>query len=411
MEDTTNNLSAESQISSGSVESVAGLISNLNIKALTEENLEDILLGTISAIAEHFGADHGYIVLKGNEEQPANVVNIHRDKLDDSMVAASYSVIDAVMEKGNTIIVTDAMISQRFPGDPSFQRFNVNTAICVAVKTTEMIFGVIYIDSSNKNNWDDNRLRFLEFIGEHLGLAINNTHLQQANQENHRLVAAGKACLQLSHSVKNILQMVGGATEVIDFGLRTNEIHRVKRSWDILKPNIERLRKFTLDMLDYSKERTLELGKCDFNRIIQDSIESLHAQLKMKQSKLNIRVDPNMPIIELDSERIHEMSLNLILNAIDIVDEHNGIVSVETKYLQSRGEVELDVSDNGPGMNDEIKEKIFTPFESGKNKFGTGLGMPIAKQVIDQHNGRIEIESEIDKGTTFKVFLPVKLLE
>ena len=62
-------------------------------------------------------------------------------------------------------------------------------------------------------------------------------------------------------------------------------------------------------------------------------------------------------------------------------------------------------------MNDEIKEKIFTPFESGKNKFGTGLGMPIAKQVIDQHNGRIEIESEIDKGTTFKVFLPAKLLE
>ena len=55
-----------------------------------------------------------------------------------------------------------------------------------------------------------------------------------------------------------------------------------------------------------------------------------------------------------------------------------------------------------------MKEKIFTPFESGKNKFGTGLGMPIAKQIIDQHNGRIEIETEQGKGTTFNIYLPVK---
>ena len=56
-------------------------------------------------------------------------------------------------------------------------------------------------------------------------------------------------------------------------------------------------------------------------------------------------------------------------------------------------------------------QKIFTPFESGKNKFGTGLGMPIAKQVIDQHKGRIEIESKEGKGATFKIFLPAKVVE
>jgi signal transduction histidine kinase len=200
--------------------------------------------------------------------------------------------------------------------------------------------------------------------------------------------------------------MVGGAAEVIEFGLRTNQIHRVKRSWEILSPNLERLRKFTLDMLDYSKERRLETGPCDFNRIIQGAIESLKAQLKQKGSKLNIRIDQNIPTLELDAERIHEMSLNLILNAIDIVDHDTGVVTVSTHYNENDQSVQLSVADNGPGMSEEMKKKIFTPFESGKNKFGTGLGMPIAKQIVDQHKGRIEIESQLEKGATFNVILP-----
>ena len=105
------------------------------------------------------------------------------------------------------------------------------------------------------------------------------------------------------------------------------------------------------------------------------------------------------------------MALNLILNAIDIVDQDTGVVNVKTKYHSTSGEVELSVSDNGPGMTQEMKEKIFTPFESGNNKFGTGLGMPIAKQVIDQHKGRIEIESKEGEGATFKIFLPAKVVE
>ena len=100
------------------------------------------------------------------------------------------------------------------------------------------------------------------------------------------------------------------------------------------------------------------------------------------------------------------MALNLILNAIDIVDESTGLVSVETNFLPNEQAVQLSITDNGPGMTEEMKEKIFTPFESGKNKFGTGLGMPIAKQIVDQHKGKIEIDTKQGQGTTFRVILP-----
>ncbi len=257
-------------------------------------------------------------------------------------------------------------------------------------------------------NQDDNLSGLLSELAEMAGeLAAEKGELEK----NRRLINAGKAMMDLSHSAKNILQMVGGASEVIDYGLRTNEIHRVKKSWDILKPNLQRLRKFVLDMLDYSKDRRLEAAKCDFNRTIQGSIETLKDQLRQKKSKIFIRIDKDIPETVLDEERIHEMSLNLILNAIDIVDSNTGVVRVETKDCPDSDEVMFSVTDNGPGMTEEMKDKIFEPFESGKNKFGTGLGMAIAKQIVDQHKGRIEIDTKLNEGSTFRVYLPKDVTE
>jgi signal transduction histidine kinase len=105
------------------------------------------------------------------------------------------------------------------------------------------------------------------------------------------------------------------------------------------------------------------------------------------------------------------MAANLILNAIDIVDENTGTVTVETKYLQQENAVQLSVTDNGPGISEEAKERIFLPFESTKNKLGTGLGLAIAKQIVEQHKAKIEIESEVGKGATFVVTLPAKIIK
>ena len=378
--------------------SLAAFLKSIDLSGITRENVSAELEAALEQIIQHLNANHGFIMLTVKEGQLENTASVF-DVKDDSLVTASDALMQRVIETSEVIFVEDAVHCPDFTGDSAFQRFNIGSVICAPVKIRDQILGVIYIDSRTPKHWDNNDADLMEFLGMYVALAMSTL-------EEKRLAQAGKATLNLSHSVKNILQMVGGAAEVIEFGLRTNQIHRVKRSWEILSPNLERLRKFMLDMLDYSKERKLEIGSCDFNRIIQGAIESLKAQLKQKGSKLNIRVDRNIPILELDAERIHEMSLNLILNAIDIVDHDTGVVTVSTHYLENEKAIQLSVTDNGPGMSDEMKKKIFTPFESGKNKFGTGLGMPIAKQVVDQHNGRIEIESQPGEGATFNVILP-----
>lgn len=389
---------------------IPSFVTALIAESVTNENLQENLLRATDGIVDYLDATNAYIILKRPGNKFDSIASVHRGDTGNDMTTACDAMIKYVIENDADMIVDDAMQSQEFPSDPQFQRFNIKSAICAPLKANGTISGVIYADSIQQCQWKQEHLQLLSLIGSLAGLVVDNCAMHGEVKKNYRLIQTGKATLNLSHSVKNILQMIGGAAEVIDFGLKSNQIHRVMKSWDILKPNLERLRKFTLDMLDYSKERRLELDKCDFNRVIQGSIESLQAQLKQKKSKLGIRIDQNIPALELDSERIHEMSLNLILNAIDIVDDTGGIVSVETMYLEQQQSVQLSVTDNGPGMTDEMKEKIFTPFESDKNKLGTGLGMPIAKQIIDQHNGRIEIETVQGKGTTFNVILPAKIV-
>ncbi len=387
------------------------LLKSLDLSGLTRENLDCRLAEAITAVADYFQADHGYVMLADEEGNFCKAAAAKRNAQDGDTVTASNAVIAKAAQTGATVSVADAMNSEQFGGDPDFQRFNISRALCAPMQATDNVCGLIYLDDASGASWDTFHSDLLELVAKYVTLAVKNVEAQESFAEKKRMIAAGRAALNLSHSVKNILQMISGAAEVVDFGLRSNQIHRVKRSWDILKPNLERMRKYTLEMLDYSKERKLNPGPADFNRVIQGAIESLKSQLKAKNSRINIRVDRKIPEVFLDAERIHEMALNLVLNAIDIVDNNSGLVSIETKYHSNQELVSLAVTDNGHGISDEMKEKIFTPFESEKKGFGTGLGMPIAKQIIDQHNGTIEIDSKVGQGTTFTVYLPVRLTE
>ena len=351
-----------------------------------KDSIDATLTVLSQTIGEYLEASDCSVILKNSEGKPANVFGSNID------IQKYRTTVNDVTVSGTSVMNVESD----------------ENIICAAIKTDRSILGVITAQSQTCS-WNENTIKVLELIGQFVGLEINSLVLQQKSDNNERLATAGRAILDLSHSVKNILQMVGGAAEVIDLGLKTKQMDRVNRSWSILKPNLDRLRKFMLDMLDFSKERPLEIDDCDFNKMIQDAIESLQSQLKQKLSQLNMRIDQKMPVVKLDSERILEMALNIILNAIDIVDEDNGIVCVETHYLQDKKMVELRVADNGPGMDEKMKDRLFVPFESGNSKFGTGLGMAIAKRIIDSHKGNIEVHTKIGEGTTIIVRLPAEI--
>jgi len=219
-----------------------------------------------------------------------------------------------------------------------------------------------------------------------------------------RISQAAQTALNLSHGVKNLLQAVKGGIEVVDYAFEIGDVEHAQKGWAILKRNLYRINKLVLDMLRFSKESEPEFTSCNFNSLISSAAESLKAEADSRGVSVVVQTDDKIGDARLDADRIYDVVLNLVLNAIDAVSDRTGVVNVTTELDSANGLLILRVSDNGPGIEDA--EAIFEPFHSAKTKVGTGLGLPIAQKIVTQHGGTIEVASKPGQGATFIVKLP-----
>ncbi len=224
------------------------------------------------------------------------------------------------------------------------------------------------------------------------------------NKRQERVSQAAQTALNLSHGVKNILQAIRGGRDVVDQSLGTNDVERAKRGWEIVGENLNKIEKLVLDMLQFSKDSKLDIKRSDFNAVVGSAAESLRAGAKEDGKQITVSVDKDIKPIEIDADKMYDVILNLVLNAVYAVPEGTGVVEVAT---EAKGEtVILNVSDNGLGVKDT--ESIFEPFHTTKAKVGTGLGLPIARKIVNQHGGTIEVKTQPRKGAVFTVTLPAK---
>ena len=230
--------------------------------------------------------------------------------------------------------------------------------------------------------------------------------------ETERLAAVGQTVAGLAHAIKNITGGLTGGTFVLDKGFQLNNEKYLHQGWDLLKGNVGRLKSMALDLLNYAKEREPDYHLCDPNRPAREVIDLMLPRARENGVSLEIQSDESLPKVWFDPEGIHRCLLNLVTNAIDAcinIDctQRHGKVVLRILKTESWA-VEFQVVDNGCGMDEETKEKIFQRFFSTKGSRGTGLGLMITKKIIDEHQGAIECESETGKGTRFVIRLPEK---
>ncbi|MCG2721619.1 MAG: response regulator [Thermodesulfovibrionales bacterium] len=230
--------------------------------------------------------------------------------------------------------------------------------------------------------------------------------------EAERLAAVGQTVAGLAHAIKNITGGLTGGTFVLEKGLQLKNEKYLREGWDMLKGNVDRLKNMALDLLNYAKERAPDYHLCDPNRPAREVIDLMIPRARENDVSLEIESDESLPKVWLDPEGIHRCLLNLVTNAIDAcinVDCTQRQGKVVLRILKTEGwAVEFQVVDNGCGMDEETKEKIFRRFFSTKGSRGTGLGLMITKKIIDEHEGAIEFDSEKGKGTRFIIRLPEK---
>ncbi len=380
---------------------------------------QHLLKSVLDLVFSEFRPERGVIMLRDEttgELKPAVVKykDKPRDK-DSAEIHVSRTILQHTIKKNEGVLSSNAMSDPRFMAGDSVQQFHIRSAICSPIRVRERTFGAIYIDSSIANyTFTAEQLALMNAIGQHTGLALANADLYNEKLHNERLAAIGETVASLSHSIKNILQGLRGGADVVEMGLKRDDLKIARGGWDILKRNLDRIVALTLNMLAYSRQRTMEIELTKLGALVEDCVSLLHDRCRDKQVALIVDADPEMPPVPIDPNLMHQALMNLISNAVDAVEGGKGIVTVRTTYIDpdpllglGNAYAEIEVIDNGPGIPPERHEWIFEPFRTTKGLKGTGLGLAVTMRIIEEHRGRIVVESKEGAGARFKVILPV----
>ena len=216
---------------------------------------------------------------------------------------------------------------------------------------------------------------------------------------------AAENTLNFSHSIKNLLQAISASRDLVGECLKRGDIKRAKKGWDMLDNNLIKMQKMVLDMLEYSKETTLTLTECDLNHLIEFAVETLRPEAIEQGKTLSLDLDENLTRVICDSNKIYDVILNLVINALEAMEEKSGSITVTTSSNDGQT-ITITVKDTGPGIKNI--ETIFKPFETSKARIGTGLGLSIVKKTVEMHKGTIAVQSKPGEGATFIITLPIK---
>jgi signal transduction histidine kinase len=225
-----------------------------------------------------------------------------------------------------------------------------------------------------------------------------------------RMAAIGQTVAGLAHYIKNILNGLKGGEYVINSAMKKQDLNLVANGWRIVEKNIDQISKIVLDMLVYSKERKPEYQMVDPNELATDVLELMKKRAERAGVTLIPELKSGIKEVAMDRTAIHNSLLNLVSNAIDActlegIISGNGVVRIKTDTPDGWA-VRFEVTDNGMGMDETIKKKLYTGFFSTKGYKGTGLGLPVTQKIVKEHQGKLDFESEPGKGTTFNLFLP-----
>lgn len=374
----------------------------------------DQLLGRVMDIVfEEVDVDRGVIFVRDEEsgELLPEVVRLrarreHRLYGEDP-IFASRTIINHVVGSRQGVLCSNVVADERFQSGKSVQNLGMRSVICAPIVARERILGVIHLDCPvERHTYNEHELRLVTAIGYQTGLAMENARLVQSHLQRERLAAAGEAVAYLSHYIKNILQGMRSGADVIERGLSSNELETTAQGWRIVERNLDRSYNLMLNMLAFSKQREPRLELLQLNRIVEEVVELVQKQADAKGVVLLTDLDKHLPPVPLDYDGIHQVALNIITNAIDAVATGQGVINVRTEYDPQRRIVILGVADNGPGVPPEDRERIFDAFHSSKGHGGTGLGLAVARKIVRELHGEIEVGDALDGGADFRTQLP-----
>jgi len=231
--------------------------------------------------------------------------------------------------------------------------------------------------------------------------------LEREKLDNERLAAVGQTVAQLAHGIKNILTGLQGGMYVIKSGMRSESQKKIDKGWEMLDRNVDRITQLVKGFLSFSKGYVPKARLVDPNDIGRGVYLLFKDAAGKKGIKLQFKPGRAIEPASMDQEEIRSCLENLVSNAIDAcqTSDNKGCI-VRLRVAEKGDTLVFEVNDTGCGMDYDIKNKVFTTFFTTKGLGGTGLGLMVTRKIVQEHGGRIQVESTPGKGSTFRIEFP-----
>jgi signal transduction histidine kinase len=236
---------------------------------------------------------------------------------------------------------------------------------------------------------------------------LENLVREKTELQSH-LSSLGLMIGSISHGIKGLITGLDGGMYLVNSGFAKENHEQIKEGWEVVKLMVERIRRMVLDILFYAKERNLKWERIDALSFAGEVAAAVELKAKAHGIEFVKDFDFKVGDFEIDAGYVHAALSNILENAVDACtrDPSQRAHKIVFGVRQKKHYIVFDVFDNGIGMDRDTCEKLFTPFFSSKGNKGTGLGLFISNKIIEQHGGKIDVNSTPGESTLFKIRIP-----
>jgi signal transduction histidine kinase/HAMP domain-containing protein len=318
------------------------------------------------------------------------------------------------LSAGDPIVINEGSDFSRYePFVPNVQ--SERNMMAAWLVTKEKILGTLRV-SGKEGDFTDEDAKILIILTNHMAVAMENaqlyrdlqTKMEELRETQEQLVqsakfaAIGELASNVAHEINNPLTSIIGFTEL---SKEEDDIEAIRKSLDIIEKESLRARDIVKQLLGFARKRPLQLTEVKINDVLREVVAFSSSQARMGRAKVTEEYG-DVSVTTGDVDQLKQVFLNIITNAIHAMPD-GGNISIRTSMLNEY--ILVSIADTGHGIPSEVRQRIFEPFFTTKKDKGTGLGLSISYRIIQDHGGRIDVESEEGKGTTFIVRLPVKV--
>jgi signal transduction histidine kinase/CheY-like chemotaxis protein len=399
-------------------------------EAITKQlNTEDLVALVGRKMLELFNPDILYIAL---HDKATNLIHFPYQK-GDKIESRSYSngMTERIIDSGEPMLVNRSLeeIQQSLSIDKRGRA--AMSYLGVPITSGNDNIGVISIQSiSEENKYNESDLGLLSTIASNVGIAMHNAHLfEEVEASRLEAIEANEAkssfLSTVSHELRTPLTSILGFAKItkkrlddkffpllpLDDEKSQKLVDQIRSNLSIISSEGERLTTLINNVLDLAK---IEAGKIDWKMepidlsdVLKRAVAATSALFENKNVELILNIEDGIPQVIGDADKLIQVAINLISNSIKFTEEG----AITCSIVENNGSVLFSVEDTGDGINEEDQPKVFDKFTqvgdtlTNKPK-GTGLGLPICKEIVDHHGGRIWVKSELGKGSVFSFTLP-----